>query len=577
MWAVSVKEDVEKLQTRIQICIHKVNFVLLRQEDSNRQVDFEVLVANNQNNLDAIRYLLQQTADHIGVPRPPEIGSLLSDEIRERFAATQTIRQEDSDVFFTESIDALVVFFEGSTHAFTCQPPSMTRPSTIQYLNLLKCVYLLEYVSNDPDFKAFREKPMSAAWWQFHADKVRVEARRFLTAQGGIQQVPDEELLRQNDEEFVVDLRHLKDTSELDPISNNLGQAPLMEKILISGNTTSTEQLSIHRLNINRLSLTRTIATPTQSHNATTLYHKQELNVQTVSIDPIYAMSPQAQPCVVWKSTSCDALTHSLHFATPQDAKDFQMIVTNHIVVCDQPTLVSGRKKRKVYDGSGAVFAENGRIQLWSYRDPMYPEVYTTQPTSNRNSIVHSPGSSQSPSTLQSEATFTQRTLEGLTQMRVLRGGAHGNELIPPMPYQVVIMTSVGGKERMISIRIDEDTYVNPDKCHCSKANSTCREVFIDHRRKKLHVTTVSPCAANSFNARNLAVFGKVDHHSHHQDLRHATEEKVKHVVLTFKSVSTKEYFAKRLRKACMEILKKHNDYMTTTNNVGDTHIFKDE
>lgn len=577
MWAVSVKEDVEKLQTRIHICLHKVNFVLLRQEDNNRQADFEVLVANNQNNLDAIRYLLQQFADHIGVPRLPEIGSLLSDAIRERFAGTQTTRQEDSNASITAKIDALVVFFGESTHVFMCQQPSMTKPSTIQYLNLLKCVYLLENISRDPGFRVFREKPMSAAWWQFHADKVQIEARRFLTGEDGIQQVTDEELLRSNDEEFIVDLRHLQDAPRIDPISNNLGQEPLMEKTLVSGYTTSAEQLYIHRLNFNRLRLTRTVATPTQSHNATTRYYEQELNVQTVSIDPIYAMSPQAQPCVVWKSTSCDALTHSLHFPSVQDAKDFQMVLTNYIVVSDQASLVSGCKKSGILDGSGKNFAENGRIQLWSYRDPMYPEIYTTQPTSNRNNMAHSPGTSQSPSTLQSEATFTQRTLDGLTQRRVVRGGVHGNDIEPPMPYQVVMMTSIGGKEQMISIRIDEDTYINPDKCRCSKANSKCREVFIDHRKKKLRVTTVTPCAANNFSARNLAVFGKVDHHNHHQDLRHATEEQVKHVVLTFKDTSAKDHFAKRLHKACIEMVKKHNDYTITSNNVGAMHTFNND
>lgn len=575
MWAVSVKEDVEKLQTRIHICQHKVNFVLLRQEDNNRQAEFEVLIANNQNNFDALRYLFQQLADHIGMPRLPEIGSLLSDSIRGRFAATQTPRQEDSNAAITGMIDALVVFFEESSHAFTCEPPSMIKPSTIQYLNLLKCVYLLEHISRDPGFRVFREKPMSAAWWQYHADKVQTEARRFLTGEDGIQQVTDEELLRQNDEEFIVDLRHLQDPPRLDPISINLGQEPLMEKTLVSGSATSAEQLYIHRLNLNRLRMTRTVAIPTQNHNATTRYHEQELNVQTVSIDPIYAMSPQAQPCVVWKSTSCDALTHSLHFTSVQDAKDFQMIITNYIVVSDQASLVSACKKVGFIDGSGKVFAGNGRIQLWSFRDPMRPDIYTTQPPSNRNSIVHSPGSSQSQSTLHSEATFTQRTLDGLTQMRVVRGGEHGNDIEPPMPYQVVMMTSVGGKEQMISIRIDEDTFVNPDKCRCSKANSKCREVFIDHRSKKLHVTTVTPCAANNFNARNLAVFGRVDHHNHHQDLRHAIEEQAKYVVLTFRDTASKDHFAKRLHKACVEMVKKHNDYTTTGNNVSGMHTFR--
>lgn len=553
VWAVSVKEDVEKLQTRVQICFHKVNFVLLRQHENNEQARIELFMANNQDSLDVIQSLLQQVAERVGVAVQPENSSLLGDAVRQRFAATQNSRRRLSTSTIPQKIDALLVFYERSTHKFSSQPPSMIMPPTIQYLNLLKCIYLLEDIKRDSEFRCFCQKPMSAAWLRFHANKVDSEARRFLTADGAIQQVPDDELLRQNDEEFVIDLQYLQEVDTLDPLSNNLGEELVMQTTLVPASNTSVEQLFVFRSSINRLRLTKTVSKSTHAHNATTQSYQQELNLQTVFIDPIYAMSPQAQPSIVWRSIRSDTLVHSLHFTTMGDLKDFQRAITNHIVVADQDTLVLGRKKCSFLDGSGKVFSGSGKIQLWSYKDPLNP-------------VMQSPRSSQSPSTTQSEATFTSKALDGLTQTTVLRGSVNGNELIRPMPYQVVIMSTMSDKQQLVAIRIDQHTRVNPDKCRCSETNSRCQEVFIDHEKKKLHVTTATSRAANSSSAWNLAVFGRADHHSHHQDLKHAEEEYVKYVVLKFADVSSKEDFASKLARACHLMLRKHNDYTIAMN-----------
>lgn len=120
--------------------------------------------------------------------------TLISSDMAECFV--QNYRKASSDVNPTVSqrLDAVQSFYGGSTKDFKEEEPFIVCPSPVQYLNLLKCIWLLDQVKSDQGLRSYCADPFNAAYARSLDRKVTTEAQRFLQGEHPLACVGDDQL-----------------------------------------------------------------------------------------------------------------------------------------------------------------------------------------------------------------------------------------------------------------------------------------------------------------------------------------------------------------------------------------------
>ncbi|KAJ9652448.1 hypothetical protein H2198_008318 [Neophaeococcomyces mojaviensis] len=553
LWALTIAEHVEKQQIRIQVCFQKANFVIQQRADGaiqrNQELALEDSRADNEETHRLLRGLYGRQGNIPGTG--PDATALLSARITDRFEQSLSILPPEERPTVAQRFDAVVTFYDRSTHSFEPQEPFILSPSPIQYLNLLKCIWLLQSIQADQALVKYYENPFSAAWARRLARKVRGQAIRFLEGASGIRPVNEDDLLQLGETDFWVDPRQTKSDPTPGPLEANGNEVLLMRRTLKSRNQTTVEEILVFRVAESRLRLTKALSTQGHAQRAEREIVSTELDCRKAYLNPVYALSSTAVPSIIWKGTSSDQSGQELALNNLTDALKFQAYVTNFRVACDEPGVAGVRKKTGVFDGQGRAIGEAGRAQIWTYENPFLSNSQN-QGTSSDSRFGQS---SPNPSTGRSSGMWTESAMRSINPSSTVRSGDGGAFLTEPVRPQLILLTEVAGVKRLISIHLDEYTQLAPDKCHCSRKNSQCREIIVERTDKKINVRTALTKAHSD--GWNIAIFGE----PRHEEVATVDEDNVKYVSIHFNSLEARQRFEESLNIACRSIRSKVNAY----------------
>lgn len=556
-WALTIADHVRQQQDRIQVCFHRANFILQRTAEDRLVRNQELMQEDSRAGHDETHRLLRdlQPSRSGQVVAEQSSFTLLSPDIAERIAQSYLAASSDVAPTISQRLDAVRSFYDRGTQMFEAEKPLIICPSPVQYLNLLKCIWLLHHIKNDQALRSYSKDPFNAAYVRSLDRKVDAEAQRFLLGEHQLQRVSDDQLLRQDAAAFSVCFWTAVTVPMPGPLEVNGGEILLMSTVLRARDQSSVEEIKVFGIAEGRLRLARATTRSAQLQHVDTTVHEREVDSRKVFLSPIYAMTLNAAPSIIWKPTTSDQIVQELSFTTLDDARKFQALVTGFGVVCDEPAFLGAKKKAGLLDGQGRTIARAGRIQIWMHRNPFVAAAVQSatpsSPSGGSQLTRSSTGSAALTNT--SHSTWTETEFKSKHGFTTIRSGEGGAFLSEPVPAQVIILTEVDDKKRVITIPITEHTQLAPDKCRCSSKNSQCQEVIVESNRGKIKIRTSRVHSQNE--GWNIAVFGQPMHH----DLKQTEEESVKYVSLQFRSVMARKNFAETAQMAC-NIIKNRMD-----------------
>ncbi|KAG0651288.1 hypothetical protein D0Z07_1586 [Hyphodiscus hymeniophilus] len=148
IWATTAQDKVDALRRQIQFHTQKIYLIL-------EPVKLGLATSTN-NRLDRVTEMIQMIHDHIGItnniqPTPEWLDLRFRDSIMEKPPVSFT---EINLVPLKEGFDALYGHFRGSTQAF--RDPASATQTAEQYLNLLKCLWLINTLTSSEEFQRVR-------------------------------------------------------------------------------------------------------------------------------------------------------------------------------------------------------------------------------------------------------------------------------------------------------------------------------------------------------------------------------------------------------------------------------------
>lgn len=438
--------------------------------------------------------------------------------------------------------DAIVYHYEESTRNFVPVLPTMVRPTVLQYLNLLKCLWLSRRMRQDPFFDRFCQDTLSAAYVRQIERRVGEEFRRF--EGGGALQAPDlDEILLESEAKFEIwpDLGIIDATpniTEAQGFEIELFKVPLQPL-----NRNRNRNLAVFRSGEDSLRLVEVISSPNVPGERE---RESELDCRKVVLVPLYAHPENQSSCSFsWKSSADVPRMKELPFKDRSVLLRFQEAVTNFAVRADLSGLSAIRAKLSGWNFDGKFGTElggEGHIQLWLYSAPPAPN------RTHREQSVVSVNSSSTGSS--SGHSWSHEYIIQRNPNSSLRSDGIGNYLDPTVPAQLVVFTSHHRHLRLISIAIDENTTINADLCDCSnrKKASECKRFVIQQTKGIVKVkiySTESSSVNEDMSKFNVALL----RHPSHYDAKNGLEElPFKFVTLDLKSAAAREHFCKRLK-----------------------------
>ena len=189
-WWTSAERDVCSLRERVKFHVTKVAFIAkpfetqlllgIRRDIQQLRRDVAHLTGIVTNGVDQTR----------NASSPPFLDSIaLPDQILTRFTIAFNINrpvcfEEKSDWPLKEGFDALVFHFSKSTIEFNSRPElGQNIPEGPQYLNLLKCVWIMEQLKSSSYFTNAGTDSLWADYMRGLEDELRIQFRRFEAGQ----------------------------------------------------------------------------------------------------------------------------------------------------------------------------------------------------------------------------------------------------------------------------------------------------------------------------------------------------------------------------------------------------------
>ena len=185
-WWTSAERDVYSLRERVKFHVTKVAFIA-------KPFETQLLLGIGRDVQQIRRDLAHLTGivtNGVGQTRnasdPPFLDSVtLPDHILTRFTVAFNVNrpacfEEKSDWPLKEGFDALVFHFSKSTSEFNSRPElGQNIPEGPQYLNLLKCIWIMERLKSSSYFTNAGTDSLWADYMRGLEDEIRIEFRRF--------------------------------------------------------------------------------------------------------------------------------------------------------------------------------------------------------------------------------------------------------------------------------------------------------------------------------------------------------------------------------------------------------------
>ena len=189
-WWISAERDVYSLRERVKFHVTKVAFIAKPFETQ--------LLLGIRRDVQQLRrdvaHLTGVVTNGVGQTRtasnPPFLDSVaIPDHILTRFTITFNVNRPvcfegGSDWPLKEGFDALVLHFSKSTVEFNSRPDlGQNIPEGPQYLNLLKCIWIMERLKSSSHFINAGADSLWADYMRGLEDEIRIQFRRFESKQ----------------------------------------------------------------------------------------------------------------------------------------------------------------------------------------------------------------------------------------------------------------------------------------------------------------------------------------------------------------------------------------------------------
>jgi hypothetical protein len=296
--------------------------------------------------LDEIRGLLLKDvregteAAKLPLPILPSVPEYLAERFKDRAVEARSIEPFP----LAEGIDAVAFHFEESTRKFRSIPPLILTPEPAQYLNLMKCIWILEQIKSNPSFEIACQDILWKSYVRELETKIIAETERFVTAESPLQIPAPSDVLREPEGNFNVwvdfgDADPFPTLTEPDGFEQKIFEASLPN---ISQNR--KQDIIVFRLSETRIRLVRVVTSTISKHKEV---EGHEIDVEKVHLLPFYAFPKKLSPglSISWRATGSDQRSQALTFNNVGDIYQLQQGITNFGVVHDNMGLAEVRVK----------------------------------------------------------------------------------------------------------------------------------------------------------------------------------------------------------------------------------------
>jgi len=478
------------------------------------------------------------------------------DYLVERFQAIASQSNSTNPLPLISCIDAVAYHFEKSTRKFRENPPLLMKPDPAEYLNLMKCVWILHQIKLHPNFRNLCQDILWKAYVRELEGNVLKETRRFTAEENSLRVPASEDILREPPANFSiwVELGEIDDFPTLAQPSGL--EVKVFEASLPKISRSREQDLVVFRLNEHRIRIVRVVTSATEKER-----EGHEIDTKQVTLLPLYAFPnrPNALPSVSWRATASDQRTQALTFTCLGDVHRMQEAITNFGVVDDMSGITDVRVKESSF-GKLKSIGSKARAQVWIYRPPeTFEKLSSTSDTASAPSRRTSAMSGSSVGRGEWAKSYVASTNPSSS---IQQSG--GRALLRnPVPSQLVLfaMNRVNRREslRFISIPIDQETRLSPENCHCSQPKKQCVRIVIK-RKNGVHVKVLDNKGQDD--KWNLAALGYPEHSEADRNLE--LLKGINFLTIDFETVEKRIAFAESFEDACLEMRDKVHSYWTT-------------
>ncbi|ERF73016.1 hypothetical protein EPUS_07110 [Endocarpon pusillum Z07020] len=573
-WSLGLAERVRSLRIRVSFHCSKVIFLLKPLElkiYADIQQRIILMHGDLVGRLNEIKgLLLGDVREETGTTRLPLSAlPLVPEYLSEKFKATAMDTRPIEPFPLAEGIDAVAFYFEESTRKFRSFAPLMLTPEPTQYLNLMKCVWIIEKIKSHPSFDLACKDILWKTYVHELESKIISETERFATAESPLQAPQPSDILREPEGNFNIwvdfgDADPFPTLTEPDGFEQKIFEAPLPDV-----SQSRKQDIMVFRLDETRLRLVRVVTSTISKHKEV---EGHEIDAQKVHFVPFYAFPKKSDSAlsIGWRATGCDQRSQALTFNHISHLHQLQQAITNFGVVHDSEGVAEVRIKESSFMSGIKTIGTSGRVQIWTHRAPQSPlrfplvaDTVLSHGSSPQDSI--SPSSAQraiSPNGAGHDSTSTEFSSQAPStdswaktyaasenpSSEIQQAGRRAL-LRYPVSSQIVIFAAsmVDGKEttRFISIPVTEITRLSPGNCDCNKPSKSCLRIVIKCANK----LDVKIYDTEGHDERwNLAVLRSPEH----IDVRQGLEviKGAKFVTLDFESAENREDFTNAFETA---------------------------
>lgn len=498
-------------------------------------------------------------------PALPEV----PDYLAERFQAIASQSKPTNPLPLVDCIDAVAYHFENSTRKFRENPPLLMKPDPGEFLNLMKCLWILHQIKSHPNFRNLCQDILWKAYVRELEKNVLKETRRFTAEEDPLRvplRVPEsEDILREPPANFNiwVELGEIDDFPTLAQPSGL--EVKVFEASLPKVSRSREQALIVFRLNEHRIRIVRVVTSATDKER-----EGHEIDTKQVTLLPLYAFPnrPNALLSVSWRATASDQRTQALTFTRLSDVHRMQEAITNFGVVFDMSGIADVRVRESSF-GKLKSIGSNARAQVWVYRPPETFEKRSS--TSDAASTPSRRISTMSGSSI-NRGEWAKSYIASTNPSSSIRLSGGRALLQMPIPSQLVLfaMRQVNRKEslRFISILIDQETRLSPENCHCSQPKKQCVRIVI---KGKNGVQVKVLDNKGQEEKWNLAALGYPEHSEADHNLEPLKEASF--LTIDFETVEKRIAFAENFEAACLEMRDKVHSYWAAKKSVRNLEV----
>ena len=478
--------------------------------------------------------------------------------------------------------DAYLTHFKASTINFTAGSFIKERvPEPKQYLELLKCIWLLKGIQESHELKT----PSQDSQWPGYVDQLSenlsIECQRFTTTSSQRLVAPVLSGLKADEDYHIWSGENIADY-----ISPH--EEVCLDEILKIPLPCPSEglkrDLTIYRLESSNIRIVESIE-DTSATSASGQNFKMDVDLKTVVLTPIYA-TPSSRPKSLEFLLYSGTTNLNPTFQEPKHVLRLQHLITGYKVFdrYDQAMVTVSFK----ISGQDHPIKEHGRLQLWLPHPfetsstantpapsvaPAYSSLASSITTKERMGVsatprmdrnlkfssrlssrssmnmsrdFASPSSSHnmsssrlslntassrypSPSVMTNSSAFSRSTISSITTVSTGSGRAHLHSK-PSKPMLVIFLKSQdeSAKLALVAIQMDDLTEVVRERCQCRNSNSKCLISCIERSGGNLLIQRWN--ADQGLKSWNLAKLGQ----EQRKELPHDSWDNVKRVSLTF-------------------------------------------